>query len=336
MANDFSNFNLKERLLDKSIEAYVLSLETINRLTIEYRLESFCYLFCNAWELLLKAKIIHDSGQEASIHYKKKNKDDKAKSFSLRDCLKKVMLNEKDPVRRNIERVEDLRDESVHLVISRIPRDVIGLFQSGAINYHNRLNKWFGESLADRYPLSMMTIVYDLSPEQSDMADAQLRMQLGIDAAEYLSRYCADLRRESIELERSAEFAIGIEYRLVLTKRRDDGDIILSAGTGDGEPAQVVEVAKDPSTTHPYRQKELIEEVNQELGNKTVNQYDITCLNVVHKVKANREYFFQGKVKGSPGQYSRAFVDWVIGRYRQDKGFFQQVRAKSKEIMQSR
>ncbi len=239
-------------------------------------------------------------------------------------------------MRRNIERIEDLRDESVHLVISRIPRDVIGLFQAGAINYHNRLNNWFGKSLADQYPLGMMTIVYDLSPEQSDMADAQLRMQLGRDTTEYLSRYCADLRRESIELERSTEFAIGIEYRLVLTKRRDDGDIILSAGTGDGEPTQVIEVAKDPATTHPYRQKELIEEVNRELGYKAINAYDVTCLNRVYKVKANREYFFQGKIQGSPVQYSQAFIDWVINRYRQDNNFFQLTRAKEKESRQGR
>ena len=336
MANDFSNFNLKARLLDKSIEAYVLSLETINRLTIEYRLESFCSLFCNAWELLLKAKIILDSGQEASIYYKKQKEGDKARSLSLRECLKKVMLDEKDPIRRNVERIEDLRDESVHLVISRIPRDIVGLFQAGAINYHNRLNKWFGESLADRYPLGMMTIVYDLNPEQSDLSDAQLRKQLGRDTVEYLTQYCADIRRETKELEHPTEFAIGIEYRLVLTKRHDDGDIILSAGTGDGEPTQVVEVAKDSSTTHPFRQKELIEEVNRVLGDKAINAYDITCLNRVYKVKAKREYFFQGKIIGSPVQYSQVFIDWVINRYRQDNNFFQLTRAREKELRQSR
>ena len=36
------SFDLKARLLDKSLEAYVLALETINRLTIQYRLETFC------------------------------------------------------------------------------------------------------------------------------------------------------------------------------------------------------------------------------------------------------------------------------------------------------
>ena len=56
MKNQSEKFDLKKHLVDKSFEAYILALETINRFTIQYRLETFCYLICNAWELLLKAK----------------------------------------------------------------------------------------------------------------------------------------------------------------------------------------------------------------------------------------------------------------------------------------
>src|SRR3989304_3042768 len=49
-----------EGLGDKGVEAYILALETINRLSVQYRVETFCYLICNAWELMLKAKIIED------------------------------------------------------------------------------------------------------------------------------------------------------------------------------------------------------------------------------------------------------------------------------------
>jgi len=55
------NPGLKGRLLDKSIEAYILSLEIIHQLSVKYRVETFVYLICNAWELLLKAKIIEDT-----------------------------------------------------------------------------------------------------------------------------------------------------------------------------------------------------------------------------------------------------------------------------------
>jgi len=45
-------------LLEKSEEAYLMALEIINKPTIKYRTEGFCFFICNAWELLLKAYII--------------------------------------------------------------------------------------------------------------------------------------------------------------------------------------------------------------------------------------------------------------------------------------
>lgn len=333
MKSSLEELTLKERLIDKSIEAYILALETINRLTIQYRIETFCYLICNAWELLLKAKIIDNKGTECSIYYKRQ-KGKQKRSLSLRDCLNQIMQNQTAPIRRNIERIEELRDESVHLVIGHIPRDVIGLFQAGVINYHKRLNEWFGESISDRVSIGMMSIVYDMSPEQSDLTDQRLLRKLGPDAAEFLTGYCAELKQESGQLQGSPEFSIGIEYRLVLTKKSNDADIVLSAGPIDGEPTQMVEVAKDSSTSHPFRQTEVLEQLKEK--SMTINRYDIQCINEVHKIKNKREYFYQGKIKGSPSQYSQSFVDWLCERYRQDKNFFCKTRAKAKELKKSK
>lgn len=44
-----------EVLLKKSEEAYLMAIEIINKPTINYRTEGFCFFMCNAWELLLKA-----------------------------------------------------------------------------------------------------------------------------------------------------------------------------------------------------------------------------------------------------------------------------------------
>ena len=322
------DFDLKERLVDKSVEAYILALETINRLTIQYRLETFCYLICNAWELLLKAKILGDKGKEDAIYYKEQEGKTR-RSLSLDDCLNKTMQNQKDhPIRRNIERIEELRNESVHLVISQIPREVMSLFQAGVINYHKRLHEWFGVSLSDRVPVGMMSIVYEEGPERWDMTNQRLRQQLGKDSAKFLGRYCADLNQDYEELQRSPEFSIGIEYRLVLTKNPNNADIALSSGATGGESTQVVESLKDPGTTHPFRQKELIEQLMTELK---INQFDIQCVNKVYKIKAQSKYFYQGKVKGSPAQYSRAFLDWLIERYKEDDQFFEKTRQKAKK-----
>ncbi len=326
MSANTEEFILKERLIDKSVEAYALALETINRITIQYRIESFCHLICNAWELLLKAKIIND-GEEEHIYYKKQDSNRK-RTISLRDCLKRVFPNRNNPSRRNIEYIEELRDESVHLVIGYIPRDVVCLFQANAVGYHKHLNEWFGESLSDRTPVGMMSIVYDMSPESSDLNDQQLRRKLGPDAADFLTHYCAKIKQEFDQLHGSPEFSIGIEYRLVLTKRKDDADITLSAGPG-GEPTQIVEVPKDPSKSHPFRQKEVLDQVRDQLH---INAHDILCINKVYKVKNRPEYFYQGSVPGSPGQYSQAFVDWLVKQHSRDECFFRKAREKVKQM----
>jgi hypothetical protein len=330
MLGQRGNPGLKGRLLDKSIEAYILALETINRLSIQYRIETFCYLICNAWELLLKTKILEDEGTQSSI-YQKKLRGKPKRSISLRDCLQRIIPNQDDPERRNIELITDLRDESVHLVFSKVPRDILCLFQACVINYHSRLNKWFGISLADRVPVGMMSIVYDMCPEQSDLSDKQLRRELGRDAAAFLSRYCSQLKQEFDHLQRPAQFSIGIEYRLVLTKNQDKADIILSTGADGGTTTQIIEVPKDPSKSHPFRQKEVIEKLKIAITGLQINQHDIQCINSVFNIRQRAEYFYQGKVKGNPAQYSQAFVAWLVNQLQRDPDFPKKARLTAKE-----
>ena len=325
---------LKERLVDKSFEAYVLALETINRITVRYRLEAFCYLICNAWELLLKAKILDGDGKPGDIYYKSSNSQARRRTLSLRDCLNRVVQNQNDPVRRNIERIEELRDEAVHLVISQVPPDVLGLFQACVINYHNSLNDWFGVSLTDRVPVGMMSIVYGMRPEESDLSNARLRQKLGRESADFLSQYCAEIRKEFDQLQQPPTFSIGIDYNLVLTKKADEADIVLSTGQSGRSSARIVEVPKDPSKSHPFRQKEVLVELAKAIPDAGTNQHDVQCINHIYKVKSRLEYFYQGKIPGSPGQYSQSFVDWVIDRYRQDRKFFVKMRAKYKRIQE--
>lgn len=50
--------NLAKRLVDKSIEAFIMGLEIYNKPTIKYRIEGFSFFICNAWELMLKAELL--------------------------------------------------------------------------------------------------------------------------------------------------------------------------------------------------------------------------------------------------------------------------------------
>ena len=245
-------------------------------------------------------------------------------------CLKKIFLNENDPVRRNIERVTDLRDEAVHLVISQVPKDVLALFQACVLNYHKRLVEWFNISLSDRVSVGMMTIVYDFSPEQFDLQSPILRRQLGSDAAQYLTQFQAEVRQEFENLGKPAEFSIDIHYKLALVQKVGDADIELAKG-GSSAATRIVEVPKDPSKTHPHRQKEVVEQVNTVLnGADKINAFDIQCTVKVYEIRKRPEFYYRGTVKGSPTQYSQAFVDWLLKQHSNDNAFFRNVRQKAK------
>ena len=82
---------LIKKMLEKSQEAFLLAIEVYNKPTIKYRLEGFAFFVCNAWELLLKAYIIKNSGMQ-SIYYK----DKPERTIALTDCIKKVFTNKKE------------------------------------------------------------------------------------------------------------------------------------------------------------------------------------------------------------------------------------------------
>ena len=324
MAAEPDAATLAAKLVEKSLDAFVMALETINRLSVRYRLEAFCFLICNSWELLLKARIASQANDARAIYY------DERRTHDLRMCLRKV-FSEKDPVRRNVELVATLRDEATHLVISEVPREVMGMFQACVLNYYKLAREWFKVDLSARVSVGMMTIVYDFDPAQSDAAAVILKGSLGRVEAEFLSRFCADLHKEFDELGKPPELMIDIAYRLVLTKSPGDADISLTAGP-DGVMTRIVEVPKDPGKTHPYRQKDAIEEINRVLAARgcsptrpvpafllrrykyprVIHEGDFQRMCRAHEVRKRPEFFYRGSIHGSPSQYSRAFVDWFL------------------------
>ena len=73
-----------KKLLDKAIAATVSAIEIYNKPDFQYRGETFCILAINGWELLLKAKWLHEHSNKMQSLYVpqllKKKMDRKARS----------------------------------------------------------------------------------------------------------------------------------------------------------------------------------------------------------------------------------------------------------------
>ena len=80
-----------------------------------------------------------------------------------------------------------------------------------------------------------------------------------------------------------------------------------------------------PDATFPFRQKEVVAEVNRRVGNDVVNAYTILAVRQVFGIDTDSRYRYASRF-GSP-QYSRAFVDWLVAEYEKDSRFFERARA---------
>ena len=73
--------------------------------------------------------------------------------------------------------------------------------------------------------------------------------------------------------------------------------------------------------THPYRQKEVVLEVNRRLnGNRIVNAHDIHCVRVAHAIDKQLSYCYTQKFASA--RYSVPFVEWLIAQHTQSATFF--------------
>ncbi|HCI04007.1 TPA: hypothetical protein DE059_03705 [Candidatus Peribacteria bacterium] len=113
------------------------------------------------------------------------------------------------------------------------------------------------------------------------------------------------------------------------------GSDVVETTSQKGSPIRITDDPSAPAYrkldydhTHPYRQKDLIQVLNERLkGKVTVNHYDIRCIKIVHDVASDEKFCHHPKF--STTQYSPAFADWVEQQHNDDCQFFVKLRKKA-------
>ncbi len=312
---------LTKQLLVKSQEAFLLSLEVYNKPTIQYRLESFCFFFSNAWELLLKSHILEGTKTEKSIFYPKE-KGKLRKSISLRDALKRVITNDKDPIRKNVETIADLRDSATHLVICELESIYVGLFQAGVLNYIEKLKEWFGIEIVRKISPAMLSLIFDVAAADPVI----VKKKYGKEVADFFVTKAREVE-DNISNARDKKYCISIEYKLALVKNPKDADITLSAGKDGKFTGTIIEIPKDPSLTHPFRQIDCIKQIKEKIGENVVfNSYDFHAILHKEKLKGNSKYHYCYKAFGN-NSYSPELIEFMIKKINANKNYLIEARA---------
>lgn len=232
-----------DRLVDKSIDAFTFAIEIINKPTLRHRSENFVFNMCNAWELMLKAQLVKDKGEDA-IYYKK-NKD---RTITLSNCIETIFTDFHNPVKNNLTIIEKLRNKSTHFITPEYDEIYISVFQANVVYYVEHLKKYFSIDLSSKFPSNFLTIAANPKPI------SDIKVLSKIDKATF-NAFLKE-RKNIMTLEGHDGVGVSFEVRLKSVKKNED--LTFRIDPNADLSAQVIKQVMDPSNSHPYRQKDII------------------------------------------------------------------------------
>ncbi len=90
----------------------------------------------------------------------------------------------------------------------------------------------------------------------------------------------------------------------------------------------------DVSRLYPWRQKDLLGELNSRLGRRALTTYDVQAVRRQHRLDERPDFVFH--LPGAGRRYSPAAADWFIEQYQRDPEFFRKARATDQEMLKLR
>lgn len=303
---------IRDKLIEKSKEAFMMAIEIYNKPTIRYRIEGFSFFICNAWELMLKAHIINKFGDE-EIYYK----DNPDRTISLEKCIEKVFTNKKAPLRLNLEKIIELRNTSTHFITEEYEMVYVPLFQSCVFNFNEKMLEFHEIDMTEYLPQNFLT----LSVSLSSITDAEIRAKYPEQIAERLIKTSS--RLVQMTEENNNAFAIRVEHHYFITKDKNKASSSVRIDSSAETPARIIKELKDPNDTHKYTTKKCIEEIKKRLKKLGVsidfNKYHFGLFVLYYDIKSIDKFCYTYKVGSNPNySYSIHTIEFIIDEIKKD------------------
>jgi hypothetical protein len=91
---------------------------------------------------------------------------------------------------------------------------------------------------------------------------------------------------------------------------------------------------QDVDRLYPWRQKDLLRELNSRIGRRALNSYDIQAVRRQHHLDERPEFVFN--LPGAGRRYSPASADWMMQQFGDDPEFFRRARHADHEMLKLR
>ncbi len=141
--------------------AMLAAVEIYNKTVFTYREEVFCLLMVNAWEILAKARLVQQAGDNLEAIYKPTKNGRPATSrhtktpltINLHKALTRTGVTQN--VRTNVELLSNIRNDVAHIgsLSPELEQRIGELGTASVHNFVQLLKKWFDEPVDNLYML---------------------------------------------------------------------------------------------------------------------------------------------------------------------------------------
>lgn len=312
---------LNERLVDKSIEAFIMGLEIYNKPTIKYRIEGFSFFICNAWELMLKAQMLKNGHD---IYFK----DNPERTLDLGKVVQKIYTDKTQPLRINIEKIITLRNTSTHFITEDYEIVYAPLFQSNVLSYSEQLKKFHDRDITKNIAQNFLTLTATMEP----LTNEQIKLKYPPEVAHKLIFQKNDIETTS-DLNPSDKFSLSVRHNLYQVNSKSEADFTFKIEKGSEQSINTITKYKDPSETHKYSHANLVIEVERRLKKqkiefsystsqnekKTFNAYTLGLFIKFYNMKQDPKYAFT-HIYGEREDwtYSQQAADFIVSEIKKN------------------
>lgn len=318
----------KKRLIDKSIEAFILGIEVYNKPTIKYRVEGFSFFVVNAWELLLKAEMMN---RNISVYYK----DNPNRTVSVEVAVRSIYPDKNTRIRLNLEKIIELRNISTHYITEDYEQKYVPLFQACVLNYANELLRFHNRDISNYVSPNFLTLTTNYEP----LSNEQIKLKYAPEVAEKLIQQSNELDVLSSTYD-SDKFSINIRQNLYITKKKSEADFKVSIEKGSGNNVAIVKELKDPANTHKYSYNTVITVIRERMLKNNIridypkgfNAYVLNLIMDFYDVKNEPKFAYKHHIANTDQYtYSQEFVDFIYEEIKKNQDTFVESLKKGKE-----
>lgn len=278
-----------KHLLENSISAILSAIEIYNKPDFRYRNEILVILTVNAWELLLKSKLIKDENGKINTLYVRtsdgkiaENRNKTPKTIGIHDAITRNRLDIN--IRHNLEEFIRIRDNSIHFYnMENLKYLIFTLGVANLKNYQRLVKLWYKRDL-----LEYNFYILPLSFAYSFKGYSQLELKKETEIIQDLIKTVQYYQENKVESE--YDFICEIELKLISAKKiTETTDIEISVNNENvtnGNPILFAKQSLIDRYTLTYTQ--LWEMIKKEIP--TAKQQDFNSLIKEHKIKENEKY----------------------------------------------